>query len=405
MKELWLFTVRFPFGHTEQFLENELPVLCERFERVVLVPLYRNGGLRPLPPNAEVAGPTLDPYGRIGPLSALRWYPSYRRLARALRQEAPSRSAFDAQWPELRSRIGQLLYRAQAIERELMPRYDPERVLLYAYWTYDWATVLALLRTRDPRIRFITRAHGFDLFEDRHKDGWIPFRQLQLEHLDRLFCVSQAGLDHLTARHPEHAGRFELSRLGTKDRGLAPWAPSDVLRLVSCAHIFPLKRVDFLAEALRGITRPVEWIHFGDGPERAGLEKALEGLPPHVRATLHGSIPNEELLAWYRRNPVDLFVHTSVSEGGVPVSMQEAASFGIPLLAIDAGGVREIVNDRTGTLLPFDASIDALRAALEAHASSRFATTAGRADVRACWNEGFRADVNFHRFCDRLLGG
>lgn len=54
MKELWLFTIRFPFGHGEAFLENELPILAQGFERVRLFPLLPGGEQRPLPPGVEV---------------------------------------------------------------------------------------------------------------------------------------------------------------------------------------------------------------------------------------------------------------------------------------------------------------------------------------------------------------
>jgi len=48
-----------------------------------------------------------------------------------------------------------------------------------------------------------------------------------------------------------------------------------------------------------------------------------------------------------------LFINTSSSEG-IPVSMMEAQSFGIPILAMDVGGVREIVGPQTGRLLQQD---------------------------------------------------
>jgi N6-L-threonylcarbamoyladenine synthase len=159
---------------------------------------------------------------------------------------------------------------------------------------------------------------------------------MHLAHTDRVFCASQAGIDHLRGRHPGHAALFELARLGTNDHGMAP-APTGEgpLHVVSCANLVPLKRVGLLVEALAQVRTPVRWTHFGDGPEREALEAAIAGLPPHVEARLMGNVANTALLAWYRAHPVDRFVHLSASEGGVPVALQEAASFGIPLLAVD----------------------------------------------------------------------
>lgn len=46
-QELWLFTLRFPFGNGEAFLENELPVLAAGFRRMRLFPLMPVGEARP----------------------------------------------------------------------------------------------------------------------------------------------------------------------------------------------------------------------------------------------------------------------------------------------------------------------------------------------------------------------
>src|SRR5690606_36206623 len=57
VKELWLFTMRFPFGHGEAFLGNELPVRAEGFGRVRLFPLLAEGDQRPVPPGVVVEQP------------------------------------------------------------------------------------------------------------------------------------------------------------------------------------------------------------------------------------------------------------------------------------------------------------------------------------------------------------
>ncbi len=49
-----LFTQRFPYGHSEQFIEPELPHLVERFGHVILVPRKRDGEARRLPKGIEI---------------------------------------------------------------------------------------------------------------------------------------------------------------------------------------------------------------------------------------------------------------------------------------------------------------------------------------------------------------
>ncbi|MBK7753225.1 MAG: glycosyltransferase [Flavobacteriales bacterium] len=403
MKDLWLFTTRFPYGHNEPFLENELPFLSQRFRRIRIVPLIRDEGIRPLPSNVEVMPPPEDPYRSASPWLVLRYARTWSVLRSTVRASAPSDEVLRRRWPEARAAMRQAIQRMHRMRLGLFKDYDPEQVVLYSYWMADQATALSLMRLVDPRVRFLARMHGYDLFAERWPDAWSFFQMFQMTQVERLFIVSQAGKDYLTHRYPERADSCELARLGTFDHGPGPWSPSDTLRIVSCSHIVPLKPVTLLAEVLRHVRRPVRWTHFGEGPERPALERAVRALPSHVNVSLPGNVANQQLLAWYRTEPVDLFVHLSSTEGGVPVSMQEATSFGIPLLAADAGGVREIVGPATGTLLPHDPEPLAIAALLDAFQEGPQHTAEFRAGVRAAWSAGFKAEVNFGHFCDRLL--
>jgi glycosyltransferase involved in cell wall biosynthesis len=86
----------------------------------------------------------------------------------------------------------------------------------------------------------------------------------------------------------------------------------------------------------------------GDGPVRAALEAEASRLGVAGRARflgLHGDIPR--LLG-----ELDLFVQSSVTEG-ISLTLLEAMSAGLPVVATDVGGNREVVVDGvTGFLVP-----------------------------------------------------
>ena len=63
-----------------------------------------------------------------------------------------------------------------------------------------------------------------------------------------------------------------------------------------------------------------------------------------------GYVSNTSLMEFYRKNHVDLFINVSETEG-IPVSIMEAMSFGIPCIATNVGGVNEIVNNTNGFLV------------------------------------------------------
>lgn len=402
MKELWLFTTRFPFGLREAFLENEIPVLSERYERVVIFPEHREEPLRRMPANVEVRRLAADPYARAS-VSAIvaRWRTTFK-LLRSLWNDAPSARVLMRQWPVLRSRIAQLVYRAGLLEQEWEKAANKNNITLYAYWTHDWVTVLGLVRERRPELTFFSRAHGFDVFEEQNPGRWIPFRSFQLEHVSRVYCASNTGLEHLRKRHPSKTDRFALSRLGTKDHGSGPLPEEGPLHVVSCSFLIPRKRVARLVEALALVEGPVRWTHFGGGEETDLVRGMAERLLPHVQVDLRGMTPNARIMEWYSRTPVDVFVHLSRLEGGVVVAVQEAMSFGIPVVAADSGGVRDIMSPDTGVLLNNEPTAQEVAAILQGWRSGPMAAKAFRDGVREAWRARFDASVVFERFVENV---
>jgi glycosyltransferase involved in cell wall biosynthesis len=61
-------------------------------------------------------------------------------------------------------------------------------------------------------------------------------------------------------------------------------------------------------------------------------------------------VTHDAVRDFYLTQPVDVFVNASTTEG-VPVSIMEAMSFGVPVVATDVGGTGELVNSRNGALL------------------------------------------------------
>lgn len=398
-KEIWLFTTAYPYGLGEPYLEAEVQELARRFERVVIVPLNAEGRARSLPQGVQVLHWPASPVATIG-LGGLFRMP---RIAVRLLREARGSGARAMPWRDAFNLTRQVLNRVVMLRRTLLKDRTPGATLLYAYWLFDQAAMLAVLHTLDPRWRAVARVHGFDLFPARSPWGHFPFRDLTVAQLDAVYAPSAHALGVLRAAHPDHAGKFHLARLGTSDQGAGPWSPAPVLRVVSCSNLVELKRVDRIVEALARVNAPVEWTHFGDGPEQARITELVQALPSNVRADLRGGVPNAAVLAHYRGRPVDLFLHLSRTEGGVPVALQEAASFGIPLVAADAGGVAELVGARTGILLPADPTAAAVAQVLDSFIGGPLHSVAAREGVRAVWASAFRAEANYGHFCDLLL--
>ncbi len=263
---------------------------------------------------------------------------------------------------------------------------------------------LGFVRHRHPDLPLVSRAHRFDLYAEAHDPAYIPLQRFSLQSADAVFAVSTHGCEYLRSRHPAAADKVHVARLGVRDPGTRAARSEDgILRILTCSRIEEVKRLDLAVKGIAAFARQqpgvvVEWIHFGDGQLRDSVRAAAEReLPPSVEWSLRGETPNVEVLDHYRRNPVDVLLNVSWSEG-LPVSMMEAQSFGVPVIGTAVGGVPEIVDGEAGVLLSPNPTPTDIAAALSRFLSDGSAVHALREKSRAHWEARYSAATNFRRF-------
>ncbi|HEX7050667.1 MAG TPA: glycosyltransferase [Longimicrobiales bacterium] len=406
--DLILFTRAFPFGNAESFLETEVDYLAEAFSHAWIVPRSVDGRSRPVPRGVLVDTSLAERHRRAG-----------RKLAKAARVLSPMlvRDVLARGRTGLNQRAWRraLEFRASAARAEkwLQDRLAPlERAgckpVLYSYWLQPETLAAVLFKRHDPRVVVATRAHGGDLYEHRHEPSYLPFRPAIFAGADRVYCVSEHGRRYLAERYPQYEDRFRLARLGVDAPGFVTSPSRDGrFRIVSCSFMVPLKRIDLLIDSIAEFAgrRPsgqVVWHHIGDGPKRMELEAHCRArLGDHVEWRLLGALPNADVIAYYRAHPVDAFVNVSASEG-VPVSIMEAQSCGIPVIATAVGGTPEIVNDDNGILLPEDPDPPCVARALEKLASDPERAARWRGASRATWAACCDAGRNYRDFAREL---
>lgn len=270
--------------------------------------------------------------------------------------------------------------------------------IFYSYWLYEAAYIAARLKKTFPSSRFVSRCHGFDLYEIRHPNGYLPFRNFIMESADAVFPISEDGREYISQKYNgKWDGKVCTMRLGTDDLGMNPVNACSIPTLVSCSNMVDVKRIDKIIDALKSADKEMRWYHFGDGPLREQLEQKAQELPPHVEYRFMGVVNNEELMRFYQTNHVDAFINVSSSEG-VPVSVMEGLSFSIPAIATDVGGTHEIVFDGiNGYLLPVDFTNEMFCTAI-----SRVIDPQNRDELRKqarmVWENTCNAGVNFPTF-------
>jgi glycosyltransferase involved in cell wall biosynthesis len=275
--------------------------------------------------------------------------------------------------------------------------------VFYFYWSDNLCCLVPYLKRllSSQKIKIVVRFHGSDLYEHLKAD-YAPLRRMILRSADLLCPVSENGAVYLRTKYPEFSDKIQVSRLGVNDHGLNP-SPGHSMHIVSVSSLVPLKRVHLIYEALQLMNGEITWHHFGDGPLAGQLHDLVTSAREGLHIKLHGYVGNAELMGFYKAQPVNLFVNVSVTEG-LPVSIMEALSFGIPVLATHVGGVGELVNDSDGLLVPAD--IDKLRLAdsLKHLISLDVVQTLElRQNARRIYEEKVMAGKNYNEFYNRLL--
>lgn len=288
--------------------------------------------------------------------------------------------------------------------RELAARIEQStHPVLYFYWGNNLAWIIPYLRRKFPhkKLKIVIRLHGSDLYE--HLTGnYSPVRQQVFSSADLIATVSESGKNYLAQKYPEFAHKIIFSRLGIFDNGLNPFSKTDEFHIVSVSNMIPLKRIHLIFEALQQTNSRIVWHHFGKGPLEASLKAQAETKRENLDIRFHGFVTNEALMDFYKKQSVDLFLNVSSSEG-LPFSIMEALSFGIPVIATDVGGTAELVSEQTGELIEADFDTQYLASSIENILNLDTESTARlRKNAREMFEQKVSAKVNYQQFYDQL---
>jgi len=295
-----------------------------------------------------------------------------------------------------------LVFRAAFANKERLSELSAllhDKSILYSYWGDKLAVLIPFLRKTTPGFTSVVRFHRTDLYEE-FKQGYIPFRSVLFPAIDHFIFISEDGKKYLTRKYLQWVHNQHLFRLGVPDQGINPQGKTDVLHLVSCSYMVSVKRIPLLIAALMQLDIPVKWTHIGSGSQWEEMNRLIEELPQNVEVELKGGLTNSEVVGYYKQTPIDLFINVSESEG-VPVSIMEALSFGIPVIATDAGGTSEIVDNAVGCLLRVNTNATEIASAINDFYRQPYRETL-RVNARNRWMARCNAEQNYTIFADFL---
>lgn len=388
-----MITSEYPYGYAEPFLEDEIIYLSNTFDKIIIFPIniIRQSAYRKVPDNVSVY-PCAKINGKISYL-----YYTYKGIFNNFSKgnkwyqkvfdwylEGKTKTVFDN------------------LKEYLLSEINPaDKVCVYSYWMLGTAMVGCQIKKQladsGVSVKTITRAHGYDLYADRNMFNYLPFQREIINSMDYVYTCSYNGKKYLEEKYGISfcKGKVRLARLGTNDYGVNYCNNFSGYTIVTCSNIIPLKRIDLFARAFCKAAEciNIRWVCIGDGCDLPKVKRIISSNKCNDKVVFRGRLKRQEVINFYIHNPISIFVNVSKYEG-VPVSIMEAQSFGIPVIACDVGGISEIVNKNNGLLIDANVSSDELANILISQCKSDELLTKQK-NSRIDWEQNSSASKNY----------
>ena len=191
--------------------------------------------------------------------------------------------------------------------------------------------------------------------------SWNPFYKKALRSYYKIYCINnetQKQISRIVGKDvplmPELALRDEYKNLPIQKRN------NDILKIVFVGRLIGKKGIAFLVEALSLMPTDMDWelLIFGDGDDRALIEKQIEDSCIGKNVKLMGNRPLDQIAEAYQQ--ADVFVLPSLRETSGNVLL-EAMAYAVPIVAFDTSFCKELSNKQCGIFVNVNQSLDKIK--------------------------------------------
>lgn len=400
-RKIYLITQDFPYGNLEtSFVAPELPDLQEEFDVTVLVTEWdiKQNEKKNVPCDAIILKHKFPLTEKIVSLFKLLWEKAfYQELAKIIR----GRHTIIG---NLKRALMYGIY-AELFWSQIVTACDMNsNSIFYFYWWDYKCLALTMHKKKYPDIRIVTRTHNYDLYHFREETGRQFYKEQMDQYLDRVFFIAEYGKKYYLDNYDvKDCNRYIISRLGVPRQSVN--SRTDTKLLLSCSTVIPVKRVGLIVDALQLINDvDINWVHIGTGIDMPQIEeKAREklGYKKNIHYEFMGEMDNSDVIHFYRENAVRCFITTTEIEGN-PVSVQEALSFGMPIIGTSVSDIPLMI-DGNGVLLTANPEPDEISQAIQ------YVFECGAEQIECMqkksleiWNRDYDAKKNVQFFVNEL---
>lgn len=231
--------------------------------------------------------------------------------------------------------------------REIVMHASPD--IVHSHRTKE--NILAYFATKlDKRIQLVCTQHGMP------EPLCIKMKRLQhvilskyhlyilLKHFRYVIAVSEDIRTKIIQQYGFQKGKVLLIHNGTEiPKYYSPNRKNNDFVIGSAGRLFTIKDYPLLVEIAHEVLQETGNIRFelaGEGPEKENILRIIHKHKIERAFILKGFIDN--MKTFY--HGLDLYINTSLHEG-LPMSILEAMSHGLPVVAPKTGGLPEILKD------------------------------------------------------------
>jgi phosphatidylinositol alpha-mannosyltransferase len=275
--------------------------------------------------------------------------------------------------------------RSMRVVREALDEFSPD--LVHAHdplvtSTSRWAT----MHTSAPVVATFHSYFAPDSLAGRCYTALAPFGTSVWERIDQRIAVSQAARESVCLRMGD--GPIHVVPNGTDVHVFERAVPAKLPKgrtMLFVGRLEPRKGFPVAVRAFARLAQRYDDLHLivvGEGVER----EAVEILPRTLRARVHllGRVSDSALPGYYAA--ADVFVAPATGSESFGIVLVEAMAAGLPIVASDIAGYREVVRaGREALLVPSgepQALADAVQRLLENPEEARALREAGRRRAR-----------------------
>jgi glycosyltransferase involved in cell wall biosynthesis len=243
-------------------------------------------------------------------------------------------------------------------------REIPKADIIHANWSVNgFICALANMLVRRP---LILTLRGTDITKSASSKFYNFLLRFAMRFSDVVTVVSEAMCQQLVSQHPEYHQKIILVPNGVENELLQLPVrqikhDQDYFQVLVIANLIKLKNVPVVIRAISKLKNELKMklTVIGDGPEKIDLEKLSRelGVAEHVKFA--GLVDPKDIASYLQQ--ANCLVLTSLSEGKPNVVLEAFAS-GLPVIASNIDGVKEMIGNNENGLL-YDSGNDEMLAA------------------------------------------